>query len=115
MKLTHSTFIINLILNFSVVLSSSNIVSSKFVRSPSNCKNDKNVKNDKNDKNVPLLIVVHTAPANVERRNVLRETWTRNDPDFKTVFVIGHSLNVTLNDEVVSEIVKQNDILVNMF
>ena len=40
---------------------------------------------------IPLLILVHSAPSNVDKRNALRSTWTRNDLHFKTVFVIGRS------------------------
>jgi hypothetical protein len=102
MKIPHRTFV-KLTLSLSIVLCSLNDVSSQFVKSPDSCVEGKFV---------PLLIVVHTAPSNVVRRNVLRQTWTKNDPDFKTVFVIGHSQNASLNDQVISELNEHNDILV---
>lgn len=102
MKIQHRTFV-KLTLSLSIVLCSLNDVSSQFVKSPVSCVEGKFV---------PLLIVVHTAPSNVVRRNVLRQTWTKNDPDFKTIFVIGHSQNTSLNDQVISELDEHNDILV---
>ncbi len=71
-----------------------------FTKSPSSCTND-----------VPLLILIHTAPSNVELRKSLRKTWTRNDPNFKTVFVIGHSSSDAF---VMEEADAHNDILVTI-
>ena len=76
----------------------------KYVASPSDCKVSQ----------VPLLILVHSAPANLDKRNTLRESWTSNDPSFKTVFVVGHSLNETLEKQVLEESQLFNDILVGL-
>jgi hypothetical protein len=73
----------------------------KFVQSPPDC-----------DQDITLLILVHSAPSNDEKRNILRQTWTQNDPTFKTVFIIGRSLNKTLEERVSEESVHSQDILV---
>ena len=60
-----------------------------------------------------LLILVHSAPSNVQLRNVLRKTWTQNDGSLKRVFLIGHSVDSSTEKKVIEEINMHQDILVS--
>ena len=62
-----------------------------------------------------LLILVSTAPANLERRNLIRQTWgTDNNltaPQWKTYFVIAQTANQTHSDLVEKETKNYSDII----
>lgn len=73
----------------------------RFLASPKSC----------HGSSVPLLILVHSAADHFELRKTLRETWTQTDPDLRTVFVIGKSLNEDLQSRVLQEIEAEKDIL----
>lgn len=53
-------------------------------------------KNDEATSNQPIvLILVHSAPANWQKRNVIRETWGRQNPRARTYFLLG-AVNISL-------------------
>ena len=62
-----------------------------------------------------LLILVSTAPANLERRNLIRQTWgTDNNltlPQWKTYFLIAQTANQTHSDLVKAENKNYSDII----
>ena len=60
----------------------------------------------------PLLILVHSAPANRGLRHTLRETWASNRLGLvKTVFVVGHPKNKDLSDALRQEGEQHGDLL----
>ena len=59
------------------------------------------------------MILVHSAPSNVQLRNVLRKTWTQNEDSLKRVFLIGHSVDSSTEKKVVEEMNMHEDILVS--
>jgi hypothetical protein len=38
-----------------------------------------------------LLMLIHSAPANLKKRNVIRETWGQHTPTIETFFLVGYS------------------------
>ncbi|XP_037798244.1 beta-1,3-galactosyltransferase 1-like [Penaeus monodon] len=68
---------------------------------------------------VEVIIYVHTAPRNAQRRDVIRSTWA--DPRWypmvrhKVIFVIGQSREVALHDKLREESVTYHDIVVADF
>ncbi|KAL9975629.1 hypothetical protein ACROYT_G012812 [Oculina patagonica] len=53
------------------------------------------------ERNYFLLVLVSSAPANYERRNLIRQTWGVDDdaaPRWKTYFLLGQTTNQTLSD-----------------
>ncbi|XP_044252424.1 beta-1,3-galactosyltransferase 5 isoform X2 [Tribolium madens] len=42
-----------------------------------------------NESNPTLLILVHSNPKNFEKRKIVRETWGKNTPQVKVLFIIG--------------------------
>jgi len=97
--LFHCNFILSVFMT-SVECSLSSSNSSKFILSPEVC-----------SQNVPLLILVHSAPFHFELRERQRSTWMAVNPDFRTVFVIGHSLDPAIEDKVRQEVEDKKDIL----
>ena len=62
-----------------------------------------------------LLILVSTAPANLERRNLIRQTWGTDSnltaPQWKTYFLIAQTANQTHSDLVEKETTNYSDII----
>ena len=62
-----------------------------------------------------LLILVSTAPAHLERRNLIRQTWgtdnNSNAPQWKTYFLIAQTENQTLSDLVNAESKSYSDLI----
>lgn len=60
---------------------------------------------------VQTLVVVCSAIENFERRQAIRKTWGRNQNSDKIVFLLGRSLNTTLEEKVGEEFKLHNDII----
>ncbi|KAJ8909643.1 hypothetical protein NQ315_012847 [Exocentrus adspersus] len=68
------------------------------------------------DKNVPLLIIlVHTAPSHIVKRNLIRRTWGKTEQDIKIVFLLGTHSNVEIKDKLEQENLKHKDIVQGSF
>ena len=72
-------------------------------------------------KKYTLLVMVHSHPENFKRRMIIRQTWGRkwyNEtevPPFKTVFQLGQSRNITVQNETNVEAVKYQDMIFGQF
>lgn len=62
-----------------------------------------------------LLVLVHSAPKNVELRKTLRSTWVSKRPGMMAVFVLGTSDNPKLSDQIDRESSEFNDIVQGSF
>lgn len=59
-----------------------------------------------------FIILVHSSPKNVERRNVIRETWaSRYDTDVDIFFVIGFPTDEKSKEELNKEVLKHKDFI----
>lgn len=55
-----------------------------------------------NNKSPIVLILIHSAPGNWRKRNVIRETWGRHDPRARRYFLLG-AVNSTLQQTLLNE------------
>ena len=65
-----------------------------------------------------LLIVVCSAVGNVDQRKTIRETWAKDQEDMedvKVIFMLGNSVNDSLQANVVQEAQKHGDIVQESF
>lgn len=66
-----------------------------------------NVKLNKspNDRNTTLIALVTSGGGNFERRMAIRKTWANNQlfPGLETVFIMGKSVNETINEKLINE------------
>lgn len=67
-----------------------------------------------NKSNQPLLLMlIHSAPGNFPKRNVVRETWGRQSPDIVVLFFVGSSDRY--NNQLIQEDKKYMDIIQGNF
>lgn len=62
-----------------------------------------------------LLILIHSAPKNFARRNVIRETWGKSEEDIKILFLMGIPDDPDIEDQVRKENFLHNDLLQGNF
>ena len=65
-----------------------------------------------------LLVVVCSAVANVQQRQTIRETWAKDQNEFedvKVVFMLGNSVNDSLQGDVMSESETHGDLVQESF
>lgn len=66
--------------------------------------------------NITLIALVTTAAHNFERRSVIRKTWANKKfLNLKTVFIVGRSLNDSVNDKLITESIIHDDIVQESF
>ncbi|XP_063910686.1 beta-1,3-galactosyltransferase 5 isoform X1 [Zophobas morio] len=68
-----------------------------------------------NDSNPLLLTLVHSDPRNFDTRRAIRETWGRNSPQVKTLFVTGLVKNSTLKVKIDKESEEFGDLIQGSF
>ena len=75
-------------------------------------------KSDSSNDDVLLLIIVCSAVGNVDQRKTIRETWGKDQEDMedvKVVFMLGNSINDSLQENVVQEAHEHGDIVQESF
>ncbi|KRT86517.1 hypothetical protein AMK59_423 [Oryctes borbonicus] len=62
-----------------------------------------------NDTNLLLLILIHSAPENFEKRQIIRDTWGQPREGVKVIFMLGETNNEILEDQLEKENEKYRD------